>query len=115
MITGYTPSGQRLQSGVYQQTYLHGRCGAVSFDPPVWQDLNRDGLVDTGDALSYSAVLRNTGNYRLTAVSVLTARSGVLQLLLDHHRGRRRLPLPQHRRLPDHQERRPVRLGGEPA
>jgi hypothetical protein len=33
----------------------------VTFDQPVWHNLNRDGLVDTGDALSYSAVLRNTG------------------------------------------------------
>jgi hypothetical protein len=79
VITGYTPSGQRVQSGVWQQTGLHRSLRmTVSFDQPVWHDLNADGRVDTGDTLSYSAVLRNTGNYRLTAVSVLTARTGAL-------------------------------------
>jgi len=79
VITGYTPSGQRLQSGVFQQTALARSLRmTVSFDQPVWHDLNSDGRVDTGDSLSYSAVLRNTGNYRLTAVSVLTAKSGTL-------------------------------------
>jgi hypothetical protein len=79
VITGYTPSGQRLQSGVYQQTALTRSLRmTVAFDRPAWHDLNGDGRVDAGDSLSYSAVLRNTGNYRLTAVSVLTARSGVL-------------------------------------
>jgi hypothetical protein len=79
-ITGYTPSGQRLQSGVYQQTALSRSLRmTVAFDRPAWHDLNGDGRVDAGDSLSYSAVLRNTGNYRLTAVSVLTARTGALR------------------------------------
>jgi hypothetical protein len=79
VITGYSPSGQRLQSGVFQQTGLYRSLRmTVAFDQPVWHDLNGDGRVNAGDSLSYSAVLRNTGNYRLTAVSVLTARTGML-------------------------------------
>jgi hypothetical protein len=79
VITGYTPAGQKVQSGVYQQTYVRRSLRmTVTFDQPIWHDLNGDGKLDTGDTLGYSAVLRNTGNYRLTAVSVLTARSGVL-------------------------------------
>lgn len=79
VITGFSPSGQKVQAGVRQQTALTRSLRmTVTFDQPVWHDLNGDGRLDTGDALSYSAVLRNTGNYRLTAVSVLTARSGVL-------------------------------------